>query len=148
VSAILAEAEDVPYNVQLLAHHCWNLLRDRGRGAALSAADVDAVHGATARRLDPIYGQRWLGLTGPQRRALQAVVREGSEGLFRQATSKRHGLTATTMQKAVEGLIEKRVCRRQLRAGTTGLRLEDPLLGRWVRDTVAPPTGVPAIGSG
>jgi hypothetical protein len=48
LTAILEEAEDVPYNVQLLAHHCWNMLRDRGRGAALSAAHVDAVHGATA----------------------------------------------------------------------------------------------------
>jgi hypothetical protein len=98
LTAILEEAEDVPYNVQLLAHHCWNMLRDRDRGAALSAAQMDAVHGATTQRLDPIYSQFWLGLTAPQRRALQAVAREGSEGLFRQATSKRYGLSATAMQ--------------------------------------------------
>jgi hypothetical protein len=139
--AILEGAEDVPYNVQLLAHHCWNVLRDRGRGAVFSAAEVDVVHGATARRLDPIYSQLWLGLTASQRRALQAVVREGSEGLFRQTTSKRYGLTATSMQKAIEALVEKRVCWRQLRAGSSRLRLEDPLLARWVRDAVAPPTG-------
>lgn len=137
--AILDAADDVPYNVQLLAHHCWTLLRDRGGGAVLSVADVDAAHGATARRLDPIYSQLWLGLSATQRRALQVIADEGGTGLFRQATGQRYGLTATAMKRAIDGLVAKQVCWRRLRSGTTELRLEDPLLGRWVRDTIAAP---------
>lgn len=115
------------------------MLRDRGDGAVLTVADVNAAHGAAARRLDPIYSQLWLGLSAAQRRALQAIAEEGGAGLFRQVTGERYGLTATAMKRAIEGLMTKQVCWRRLRSGTTELRLEDPLLGRWVRDTIAAP---------
>lgn len=138
--AILEEAEDVPYNVQLLAHQCWNTLRDAGRGSALTVNRVREVHAAAARRLDPVYSQIWLGLTAPQRRALQAIVLEGGDGLFGKAMATRYSLPAATMQKSIDALIDKRVCWRQVRAGATRLRLEDPLFGRWVRESMAPPT--------
>jgi uncharacterized protein len=140
---ILDEAEDVPYNVQLLAHQCWTTLRDLGRSAALTADRVRETHTAAARRLDPVYTQLWIGLTAPQRRALQAIVREGGGGLFGKAIAARYHLPAAHMQKAIEGLIAKAVCWRQVRAGATRVRLEDPLFGRWVRETVVPPAATP-----
>jgi hypothetical protein len=139
LTRILEEAEDVPYNVQLLAHECWNTLRDAGDGTTLSANRIVEIHAAAARRLDPVYSQVWLSLSAPQRRALQAIVREGSEGLFGAAIAKRYSLPATTMQKAIAALVDKRVCWRQVRAGAARLRLEDPLFGRWVQDSMAPP---------
>jgi hypothetical protein len=136
--AILDAAEDVPYNVQLLAHHCWHALRDEGRGARLTPAVVETTHVATARRLDPVYSQQWLGLTAPQRRALQVIATEGTSGLFGAQVGRRYGMSATLMQKAVTALVDKRICWRQPRAGATRLRLEDPLFGTWVRTTITP----------
>ena len=138
LAAILDEAEDVPYNVQLLAHHCWNALRDEGRKTTLTAPRVHAIHVGAARRLDPVYSQVWLGLTAPQRRALQALVTIGSDGLYSQAATRGYRISATTMQKSLDALAEKRVCWRQTRGGETRLRLEDPLFGRWVRETIVP----------
>jgi hypothetical protein len=43
------------------------------------------------------------------------------------------------MQKALEGLVDKRVLWRESRGGESRLRLEDPLFGVWVRHfTTAP----------
>ena len=57
---------DVPYNVQLLAHQCWNGLRER-HPPALGPEDVATIHVSAARRLDPVYSEQWLGLSGAQR---------------------------------------------------------------------------------
>jgi hypothetical protein len=130
--AILDEADDVPYNVQLLAHQCWNALRDR-HPPALTPEEVATIHVAAARRLDPVYSEQWLGLSGAQRRALQAVIAHRGDGLYSAATTARYQLTASAMQGAVEGLMEKRVSWRENRNGETRIRLEDPLFGVWVR---------------
>jgi len=132
ITAILDEADDVPYNVQLLAHQCWNALRDR-HPPALGPDDVATIHVAAARRLDPVYSEHWLGLSGAQRRALQAVIALRGDGLYSAAATARFQLTASAMQGAVEGLTEKRVCWRESRNGETRIRLEDPLFGVWVR---------------
>lgn len=132
IVAILEEADDVPYNVQLLAHQCWNALRDR-HPPALEPEDVAAIHVAAARRLDPVYSEQWLGLSGAQRRALQAVIAVRGDGLYSASTTARFQLTASAMQGAVEGLMEKRVCWKENRNGHTRVRLEDPLFGVWVR---------------
>ncbi len=136
LEAILAEAEEVPYNVQLLAHHCWNALRDARRRTGLTPALVREVHAESARRLDPVYSQLWLTLTVPQRRALQAVAHVGGEGLFSRDVMHRFGLPAATMQKSLEALVEKGICWRQPSGGGARLRLVDPLFGLWVRTTI------------
>ena len=132
LTAILDEADDVPYNVQLLAHQCWNALRDR-HPPALTPGEVSTIHVAAARRLDPVYSEQWLGLSVAQRRALQAVIAHRGDGLYSAATTSRYQLTASAMQGAVEGLTEKRVCWREIRNGESRIRLEDPLFGVWVR---------------
>jgi hypothetical protein len=132
IAAILEEADDVPYNVQLLAHQCWNALRDR-HPPALGAEDVATIHVSAARRLDPVYSEQWLGLSGAQRRALQALIALRGDGLYSAAATAKFQLSASAMQGAVEGLTEKRVCWRQNRNGESRIRLEDPLFGVWVR---------------
>jgi hypothetical protein len=137
--AILDEAEDVPYNVQLLAHHCWTWLRERGTGETLTVDLVVAIHADAARRLDPVYSETWLGLTAPQRTALQVAIARQGEGLYTADATRQSGLSASSMQKAVEALIDKRVMWREARAGESRLRLEDPLFGVWVRHFTATP---------
>jgi hypothetical protein len=137
--AILDEAEDVPYNVQLLAHHCWTWLREREGSEPLTPARVGALHADAARRLDPVYSETWLGLTAPQRTALQIAIARRGEGLYTADASRQSGLSASSMQKALEGLVDKRVLWREARGGEARLRLEDPLFGVWVRHfTTAP----------
>ena len=132
IAAILEEADDVPYNAQLLAHQCWNALRDR-HPPSLGPEDIATIHVAAARRLDPVYSEQWLGLSGAQRRGLQAVIALRGDGLYSAASASRFQLTASAMQGAVEGLTEKRVCWKETRNGESRIRLEDPLFGVWVR---------------
>ena len=138
LTTLLDEAEEVPYNVQLLAHQCWSALRDEGKGAVLDAGRVREVHRAAARRMDPVYSQSWLALTAPQRRALQALATEGGIGLFGAATAHRYLLPASAMKKALDALVTKRIARRESRGNADRLRLEDPLFGLWVRESVEP----------
>ncbi len=136
---ILDEAEDVPYNVQLLAHHCWTWLRERGGGEGLAPDRVVALHADAARRLDPVYSDTWLSLTAPQRTALQVAIARRGEGLYTADAGRQSGLNPSSMQRAVDALIEKRVMWREARAGESRLRLEDPLFGVWVRHFTATP---------
>jgi hypothetical protein len=138
LTTLLDEAEEVPYNVQLLAHQCWNALRDEGKGAVLDTDRVREVHRAAARRMDPVYSQSWLALTAPQRRALQALATEGGVGLFGTAAAHRYLLPASAMKKALDALVTKRIARRESRGNADRLRLEDPLFGLWVRESVEP----------
>lgn len=135
--AMLDEAEDVPYNVQLLAHHCWNHLRDAGARGVLTPARVHAIHLESARRLDPLFSQTWTALPVSQRKALHAIASRGGDGLFAQETLARYRVSAAAMQKARDALVDKRLCWQQVRAGVARLRLEDPMFGLWVRELVA-----------
>jgi hypothetical protein len=137
--AVLEEAEDVPYNVQLLAHHCWTWLRERGDVEGLTRDRVTAIHADAARRLDPVYSDTWLGLTASQRTALQVAIARRGEGLYTADAARQSGLSASSMQKAIDALIDKRVMWREARAGESRLRLEDPLFGVWVRHFTATP---------
>ena len=65
VEAVLDLAEDVPYNVQRLAHDCWAEVQARAGGASaaepLSVDDVHSVLDRLVRRDDPFYTQTWNG---------------------------------------------------------------------------------------
>ena len=116
LTAILDEADDVPYNVQLLAHQCWNALRDRhprgthagGRGHHSSCRGAPARSGLQ-RAVAGTLGRAAAGAPGrpraPRRRALLG-----------RATA-RFSSPRRPMQGAVEGLLEKRVCWRETRSG-------------------------------
>lgn len=135
LQAILDLAERVPYNVQLLADACWTelSLRRPSRTTSWGAAEVREVAEAMVRKLDPYYTPQWLRLTGPQRTALLALVHEAGRGLTSGAVLHRHRLTASGMQKALAGLVEKGVAFDEQLQGETWLRLQDPFLGIWVR---------------
>ena len=135
--AILDAAEEVPYNVQLLAHACWEACRASGAGDSaplpLTVDLVQRVRDTEALRLDPFYTQLWSSLTSTQRRALLAILREGGEGLASTPVARKYGMPVTTMQRAVEALEQKQIIREDQSRGAVRLRLEDPFLGAWVR---------------
>lgn len=142
VDAILEAAQEVPYNVQLLAHACWEACRsslDPGSAKQplpLTVALVGRVHATAARQNDPLYTQTWNSLTSPQQRALLAVVRDSGASLFSSRMAGRYSMPVSTMQKAIAALERRGITREEGDRGKVRLRLEDPLFGKWIEITI------------
>lgn len=142
VTAILDAAQDVPYNVQLLAHECWEACRSSlvpgsaSQPLMLTEQVVDRVHARAARQNDPLYTQTWSSLPSTQQRALLAIVRDAGPGLFSTALARRYAMPVATMQKAVAALERRGITREEASGGRTRLRLEDPLFGKWIELTI------------
>lgn len=125
--------EEVPYNVQALAHVCWEVCRDAGDPPVpLTPELVIEARDTLALRSDPIYTTLWSALTGAQQRTLLAVLREGGQGLASTAVAKRYSVPVPTIQKSLRALEEKDILREEQSLGTTRLRLEDPFFGAWI----------------
>lgn len=137
IDAILDLAEDVPYNVQLLAHECWDLA-GTGRSRALSHGMVRAARDTAALRNDPIYSQLWVALTATQQKALLALRRE-SGGLMSTDVTRRYGIPVPSMQKSLAALEAKGIIREEQALGASRLRFEDPLFAAWVELVVVRP---------
>ena len=126
LAAVLDLAEEVPYNVQMLAHACWNELALGRRGATLTVAVVPQVLEKVVRQDDPFYTQIWNLLTSAQQKALIAVVREKGRNLHSSRVLRESGLSQPTMQRALAALKSRDLIREEERLGQTRLRLEDP----------------------
>jgi hypothetical protein len=99
----------------------------------ITSASVDMALERILRQEDPAYTQLWTALSKYQKRALEAVVEHGSDGLQGLEITRRYNISAVTMQKSLIGLEEKRILRQEPASGATRLRLQDPLFGQWVR---------------
>lgn len=130
IDAILDLAEEVPYNVQLLAHECWDLAR-AARSRVLTPAKVREARDTAALRHDPIYSQLWVALAPSQQKALLAL-RQESGGLFSMDVTRRYAMSASLMQKAVTLLENKGIIREEQAMGASRLRFEDPLFAAWI----------------
>ena len=135
IARILEFAEDVPYNVQLLAHTCWDQLRSRlpAEKPALTTETVVGSMLLIAKQYDPFYTQVWVGLTAIQQKTLLAIINEKGERLQSQRVSQFVGKGASTVQRSVSSLIEKDIVREAEHQGGTRLRFEDPFFGQWIR---------------
>lgn len=132
VDAILDLAEEVPYNVQMLAHECWVRCREDSPTAMLTARLVRDTRDRAALRYDPIYSQLWAGLPPAQQKALLALLRERSAGLLSAEVTRRYRIGTSTMQKSLEALVTKGIAREEPALGESRLRVEDPLFAAWV----------------
>lgn len=142
--AILDAAEEVPYNVQLLAHACWEVCRaestassrapqrHRGPMRTLTPERVHETRNVIALRSDPLYTQLWSSLTASQQKALVALIRESGVQLTSTDVARRYNLPVPTMQKALRALEAKTIVREEQSLGTVRLRLEDPFFAAWV----------------
>lgn len=142
IVAILDLAADVPYNVQRLAHACWNYARDRSADETEAGVTVDEVRlvlEQLVRRDDPFYTQTWNRLAATQQKALLALVERGGEGLFAKAVLRRYGLPLSTMRTALEALVKTGVTRGEEAQGSVRYVLEDPFFDAWLRLFVVGP---------
>jgi uncharacterized protein len=138
--AILDLAEDVPYNVQRLAHACWNEMRE-GALTSLGTDDVRSVLRQVVSRDDPFYTQMWNRLTSVQQKVLLALAHTGGEGLYGKVVLGTYDLPLSTMRTALEALVKTGIARTEETQGTIRTLLEDPFFGEWVRLFVARPYG-------
>lgn len=135
---ILELAEEVPYNVQRLAHACWDALA----GQEEAVLTEEAVRGALDHLLredDAFYTQLWNQLTPVQQKALVAAVREGGVELHSHRVTRAHGLSAASMSRATQSLQEKEVLRTEESRGKMRLRLVDPFFGAWLNLVIGKP---------
>lgn len=132
ITTLLELAEDVPYNVQRLAHSCWNHARDGNRPRTLRATDVGQVLDRLIQRDDPFYTQVWNRLTSVQQRALLALVETKGIGLYARAALNRHELALSSMRSAIQNLTNSGIARPEETKGSIRHRLEDPFFAAWI----------------
>ncbi|MGH9830688.1 MAG: hypothetical protein ACREDR_46370, partial [Blastocatellia bacterium] len=133
IALILDLAEEVPYNVQVLAHSCWEHLSelptsDRILSDELVRAQVERI----VRQYDPFYTQLWNQLTAVQQKALVAVRSEGGMNLQSQRVIRTFGKGAATMKRSLTRLLDRDILREEEHEGDVRYRFEDPFLGAWI----------------
>ncbi len=127
-AAIVELTENLPYDVQRLAHETWDEVRGRNR----KRATLEDLHQALRRLLaehQMIFEAVWQHLTLTQRAALRAVVLEGGRGLLSADVRIRHRLAgASTVQRALAALVRDDVVTRD----GDRYAVVDSLLREWV----------------
>jgi len=149
-AAIVELAENLPYDVQRLAHETWDEVRGRLRDASASPAvarrigqraeaarnrkhaTLDDLHQALKRLLaehQMLFEAVWQHLTLTQRAALRAVVLENGRGLLSADVRTRHRLGgASTVQRALAALVRDDIVTRN----GDRYAVVDSLLREWV----------------
>jgi hypothetical protein len=106
-AAIVELAENVPYDVQRLAHETWDDVRAAGR----KTAGLEDLHLTLGRLLDEqhtIFEEAWQRLTLVQRAVLRAVVLEEGTELLSMGVRLRHRLPApSSVQSALAALVKQ-----------------------------------------
>ena len=135
IPKILELAEHVPYNVQLLAHTCWDELRSRSTSdpAALDSKVVEDAMRLIVRQYDPFYTQIWSALTSIQQKTLLAVIQEGGLRLQSHTVTRLIGKGASSVQRSLGALVDKEILREEEFEGGVRMRFEDPFLSQWIR---------------
>jgi len=105
--AIVELAENVPYDVQRLAHETWDDVRAAGR----KTATLDDLHLTLGRLLDEqhtMFEEAWQRLTLAQRGVLRAIVLESGRELLSAGVRDRHRLpAASSVQSALAALVRQ-----------------------------------------
>jgi hypothetical protein len=128
---LIEMAERVPYDIQLLAHTCWNLLLGQKK-RTLNPELIAAAGDTLIAQNDPLFNSIWSQLSPNQKKALLAVINEEGKMMTSQQALRRYRLAAATMQKSLAALREKGVIRSEETFQASRWRFEDPLFKRWL----------------
>jgi len=106
-AAIVELAENVPYDVQRLAHETWDDVKAAGR----KTAGLEDLHLTLTRLLDQqhtVFEESWQRLTLAQRAVLRAIVLESGRELLSADVRSRHRLSgASSVQSALAALVRQ-----------------------------------------
>lgn len=138
IKLILSLAEEVPYNVQMLAYNCWEELRSQSQSkpAKLTVKLVQTILRRTVSGLDPLFTQTWNRLTAVQQKTLIAVIRQSGVKMSSAEAAKSIGLSVSSVQSALRSLHEQSILRDDPAAGSIRMRFDDPFFAEWIRITV------------
>lgn len=137
IDAILDRADQVPYNVQRLAHEVWEQLRVE----EIPSVTTTAVDGALERLLgkeDPAYAQLWSSLSLNQKKAVKAVMHTGGRELASADVARRFDIATSSLRTALLQLEDLHIVRGGGGAQEARFRLIDPFLATWVRRSQHP----------
>jgi uncharacterized protein len=129
---ILSLSEGVPYNVQMLAHACWDLLRAAQDKGTLTQTVVEQSLERLVRQYDPFYTQLWNGLTSIQQKTLRLAVTEQGINLQSTKVSQALGKGPATIRKSLAALISRSILREEEQDRRLKVRFEDPFFARWI----------------
>lgn len=108
-AAIVELAENVPYDVQRLAHETW----DDAKAAGRKSAGLEDLHLTLTRLLNQqhtVFEESWQRLTLAQRAVLRAIVLESGRELLSADVRSRHRLSgASSVQSALAALVRQDV---------------------------------------
>ena len=105
--AIVDLAENVPYDVQRLAHETWDDVRAAGRKSA-GLEDLHLTLGRLLNEQHTMFEESWQRLTLAQRAVLRAIVLENGRELLSAGVRSRHRLAgASSVQSALAALVRQ-----------------------------------------
>jgi hypothetical protein len=135
IDSILKSAEEVPYNVQLLAHTCWDHLRGlpASENKRLTNEIVQTALERIVRQYDPFYTQLWNAFTAIQQKTLLAVISEGGTNMQSMKVARIVGSGPSTVRRSLEALMSRDVLREEESLGGVRIRFEDPFFAHWIR---------------
>jgi energy-coupling factor transporter ATP-binding protein EcfA2 len=144
VGRLLDLCEDVPYNVQMLAHSCWARLKAAGSNGTpmVTESMVEETLSRVVRQHDPFYTHLWTALTSIQQRTLLAVVEQRGVNLQSNETAKFVGHGPGTIRKSLHSMIESGILREDQTMNSTRVCFEDPFFARWLGMTAMPASGM------
>jgi len=137
IDAILHRADEVPYNVERLAHEVWELLRVAD-DPTMTPASVDHALVRLLGKEDPAYAQLWSSLSQNQKKAVKAIMETDGRGLASAAVARRFQIASSSLRTALRQLEDLHVVRGEHRDGEPRFRLIDPFLSAWVRHSQGP----------
>lgn len=127
LDAILAAADDVPYNVQRLCHEIWALRA--GATDRIVERDIGEAIGRIVEQDAPHYGALWDRLSLHQRQVLQAIARGGGRNVFAADYLAAHRLGShSSLQTSLRQLVKEQV----LVKIHDEYRFTDPFLREWI----------------
>jgi len=126
---LLEHADDVPLDVQRIAHELWDGARDR-QLRVLDIAHVDEVTDRVVNAESPVYQRMWQQRPTGQRLVFQALAAGETKGLQSMEVRRRYRLGAhSTVQKALALLRQADIIDQR---GEKYFFLE-PLFAHWIR---------------
>ncbi len=132
VLRILSLADEVPKNVQILAHNCWNELR-YGSQPKLTIELVESVFKQTVQHLTPSFKQAWNRLTPLQRKTLAAVLRGDGKLLKAPEIARSISRPESSVRSALRALYNRGILWDDWALGNVRVRPEDPFFAHWIR---------------
>jgi hypothetical protein len=153
LDAVLAAADDVPYNVQRLCHQLWAMraraepgrgaraapatsrVEGRGRGTGegngerIGERDVGAALAAIVEQDSAHFAAAWERLSLHQRQVLQAIARSGGRSVYATGFLTSHRLGShSSVQTSLRQLLKEQVVSRI----DGEYRIADPFFREWI----------------